>query len=108
VPYQSRPPGDPLSRLYASAAWKRCRVATLDRDDHQCIDCGAGANSVHHRPYGAIELLAMGEDTCDPAWCVSLCASCHGAADGVLTKNAIAARAPKANRFMTTVVRTRR
>lgn len=98
MPYESRGPGDVLTKLYHSAAWQRCREQRLDMDGHRCVVCGTPTRSVHHKPPGARELIRLGLDPCEPAYCESLCRSCHGAAD---TK-----RKPKPpNRFMTTVMR---
>lgn len=80
MPRENRPQGDPRTRLYNSAAWKRTRRTVLDRDGHECVRCHQEANSVHHIT-PMVELLRLGRDPLDESECVTMCRSCHGLAD---------------------------
>jgi hypothetical protein len=73
MPYESRPRGDPRTRLYNSAAWRRTREAVLYRDAYSCTICGAPAVSVHH-----IVDIMLGGAWLDPGNLRSLCTECHG------------------------------
>jgi 5-methylcytosine-specific restriction endonuclease McrA len=108
MPRENRPRGDTLTRLYRSSAWQCCRQEVLERDDYRCQACGQPADSVHHSPIGARELIDSGQDPADPSTCVSLCKSCHGRADSARTAASVKAHKPKPNRFMRTVLGLRK
>lgn len=82
MPRECRAPDDPRTKLYNSAAWQRTRKTRLDMDGHVCRSCGAPARSVHHAPLSVLDLIAQGIDPLDVSTCLTLCARCHGRADG--------------------------
>lgn len=85
--------------IYRTRRWKRTRAYVLLRDRGQCRTCGQPATSVHHEP-NITTLLALGRDPYDPAYCVSLCARCHGMAEaGKGQPWPPKDEAPKGNRF---------
>jgi len=86
----------PLAKsVYNTRAWRRARLAALERDDYRCRECGKPARTAHHRP--ALEvLLAAGLDPFDLAYIFALCHHCHGVEDG---QRAHPRKPPKTNRF---------
>jgi 5-methylcytosine-specific restriction endonuclease McrA len=52
--------------------WRIMRRRVLKRDNHECQDCGAEADEVHHK----LPIYKGGEEF-DPDNCISLCHSCH-------------------------------
>ena len=59
-------------RQPASAEWRRARTAALQRDRHQCVQCGRAAEEVDH-----IRPRAMGGDVYALSNLQSMCKPCH-------------------------------
>lgn len=53
-------------------SWAVFRDKVLVRDNHVCVDCGAGAEEVHHK----IPIYKGGKEF-DKDNCISLCIPCH-------------------------------
>ena len=71
----------PAKSIYNTRAWRRARLACLDRDEWRCRYCGRPARTAHHNPPLEI-LLAAGLDPYDLACIFSACRHCHGVEDG--------------------------
>ena len=57
----------------ASPEWQTTRLATLERDGHQCQHCGRAGNEAHHLRYDR-----LGNER--PTDLTTLCEDCHGRA----------------------------
>lgn len=55
-----------------SDEWKRKRYLALERDNWQCVYCGARATQVHHKRYANRNI---GKEPIK--WLVSICKTCH-------------------------------
>jgi hypothetical protein len=71
-----------LEGIYTSARWRnQTRPTVLERDGYRCRICSRGQDEtrldVAHRG-STTTLLLSGVDPYDAAWCLTICATCHG------------------------------
>jgi 5-methylcytosine-specific restriction endonuclease McrA len=109
MPRESRPPGDPRSKVYNAARWQVTKRIVHARDGDTCVKCGkhvAGRDRIcdHKRPL--LEIIAEGGDPFDPNECQTLCGSCSGTKDA--PRSSKGKGKTRANRFLSTVLHTPR